>query len=88
MKKNVVCYYRYSSQLQNDGFSIEAQRRACSEFAIKNDYNIVREYIDRAFSGTNDDRPEFTQLISDSKKSETLSNISVIVPDSSPTSII
>ena len=38
MKKNVVCYYRYSSQLQNDGFSIEAQRRACSEFAIKNDY--------------------------------------------------
>ena len=70
MKKNVVCYYRYSSQLQNDGFSIEAQRRACSEFAIKNDYNIVREYIDRAFSGTNDDRPEFTQLISDSKKEE------------------
>ena len=70
MKKDVVCYYRYSSQLQNDGFSIEAQRRACFEFAKKNDYNIVREYIDRAFSGTNDDRPEFTQLISDSKKEQ------------------
>lgn len=70
MKKDVVFYFRYSSQLQNDGFSIEAQRRACSEFAMKNDYNVVREYIDRAFSGTNDDRPEFTQLISDSKKGQ------------------
>ncbi len=70
MKKNVVFYFRYSSQLQDTGFSIEAQRRACSEFAERNNYNVVREYIDRAFSGTNDDRPEFMELVSDSKKGQ------------------
>lgn len=39
-------------------------------FAKKNDYIIVNEYIDRAVTGTNDHRPAFQQMLSDSKKHE------------------
>lgn len=70
MKKNVVAYYRYSSNSQDNSYSVDAQRRFCHEFAIKNNYTIIKEYIDRAFTGTNDARPEFLQMIEDSKNKE------------------
>ena len=37
-------------------------------FASKNDFVIVKEYIDRAMTGTNDKRPAFQQMLLDSKK--------------------
>ena len=70
MKVEIVAYYRYSSNAQDTGFSVEAQRRGCHEFADKNNYIIVKEYIDRAFTGTNDARPEFLEMIEDSKRKE------------------
>ena len=55
MKKAVI-YARYSSDNQSKQ-SIEGQVRVCREFAERNGYVIVSEYIDRAKTGTNDNRP-------------------------------
>ena len=66
MNKAVI-YARYSSDSQTEQ-SIEGQMRVCKEYAEKNGYVVVGEYIDRAMTGTNDKRPAFQQMISDSKK--------------------
>lgn len=68
MNKAVI-YARYSSDRQTEQ-SIEGQMRVCKEYAEKNGYVIVSEYVDRAMTGTNDKRPAFRQVISDSKKHE------------------
>jgi len=62
---NVVIYARYSSHNQNEQ-SIEGQLTYCKQYAEKHNYNIIHEYIDRAQSGTTDDRPEFKRMIEDS----------------------
>lgn len=49
--KRAVFYGRYSSDRQTEQ-SIEGQRRVCEEFAAGENIQIVREYIDRATSGT------------------------------------
>lgn len=63
--ENAVIYARYSSDKQTEQ-SIEGQLRICTAYAEQNNLNIVHHYIDRAMSGTNDRRPEFQQMISDS----------------------
>ena len=68
MKKAVI-YARYSSDNQSEQ-SIEGQVRVCNEYAQRNDILIVNSYIDRAMTGTNDHRPEFQRMISDSSKKE------------------
>ena len=50
---NVVIYARYSSDRQTEQ-SIEGQLKECYEYARRNGYTIVGEYIDRAISGTTD----------------------------------
>ena len=65
MNKAVI-YARYSSDSQTEQ-SIEGQLRVCKEFAERNGFVIVKEYIDRAKTGTNDNRPAFQQMIFDSK---------------------
>ena len=65
--KKIVIYARYSSDRQTEQ-SIEGQLRVCHEYAERNDYVVVHEYIDRALSGTTDRRPAFLQMIEDSKK--------------------
>lgn len=67
MKTKVVIYARYSSDKQTEQ-SIEEQLRVCHEYAEKNEYMVVGEYIDRALTGTTDKRPEFLRMIEDSKK--------------------
>ena len=64
---NVVIYARFSSHNQTEQ-SIEGQRAACEEYAKRNDYTIVGEYIDRALTGTTDKRPNFQKMIDDSSK--------------------
>ncbi len=65
--KNAVIYARYSSERQNEQ-SIEGQLHCCNEFALKNDLNIIDTYIDRAISGTTDNRPAFQQMLADCSK--------------------
>jgi len=64
---NVVIYARFSSHSQNEQ-SIEGQLQVCTEFAARNGYTIVGEYIDRALSGTSDNRPQLQKMLADSNK--------------------
>ena len=64
---NVVIYARYSSYNQTEQ-SIEGQIAVCTEYAKKNNYTIVGEFIDRALTGTNDNRPQFRKMIEESNK--------------------
>ena len=64
---NVVIYARFSSHSQTEQ-SIEGQLKVCYEYAESNHYTVVGEYIDRAISGTTDNRVEFQRMISDSDK--------------------
>lgn len=67
MKETAVIYARFSSHNQTEQ-SIEGQLRECYEFAKRNNYRVIGEYIDRAISGTSDKRPDFLRMIEDSKK--------------------
>ena len=63
--KTAVIYARYSSDSQSEQ-SIEGQLRICKEYAEKNDIIIVDTYIDRAMTGTNDNRVAFQKMLKDS----------------------
>ncbi len=65
--KNAVIYARFSSHAQNEQ-SIEGQLKECYAFAERSGLRIIHEYIDRALTGTTDKRPEFLQMIEDSKR--------------------
>ncbi len=62
---NAVIYARYSSHAQNEQ-SIEGQLKECYSFAKAQGYNVIGEYIDRAQSGTNDNREEFQRMVLES----------------------
>ncbi len=62
--KTAVIYARYSSEKQTEQ-SIEGQLRVCNEFAAQNGIIIVDKYIDRATTGTNDNRAAFQKMLAD-----------------------
>lgn len=64
---NAVIYARFSSHSQTEQ-SIEGQLHVCREYADREGYTIVGEYIDRALTGRSDDRPDFQRMIADAKK--------------------
>ena len=65
--KTAVIYARYSSDRQTEQ-SIEGQVRVCNDYAERNDILIVNQYVDRATTGTNDNRDAFQQMMKDSDK--------------------
>ena len=67
--KTAVIYARYSSDNQNEQ-SIEGQLRVCQDYAERNGILILNTYIDRAMTGTNDNRPDFQKMIKDSNNKE------------------
>jgi len=60
-----VIYARCASKKQSEN-SIEGQLKACRQYAERNGYTVIGEYIDRAVSGTTDNRPQFQKMIKDS----------------------
>lgn len=64
---NAVIYARYSSHSQTEQ-SIEGQLHDCYAYADRCGYRVVGEYIDRALTGKNDDRPDFQRMIKDAEK--------------------
>ena len=58
--KTAIIYARYSSSSQTEQ-SIEGQLDVCNKYAKENDLYIVNTYIDRAMTGTNDNRPIFKE---------------------------
>ena len=65
MTKKAVIYARYSCEKQTEQ-SIEGQLRVCNEFAERNGYTVIQNYIDRAVSGKTDKREQFQQMLKDS----------------------
>src|SRR5574344_1038870 len=59
----------YSPPYRHCWFTTRATRSP-GGYAKRCDFNVVHEYIDRAISGTTDRRPEFLQMIEDSKKKQ------------------
>ncbi len=67
--KTAVIYARYSSENQTKQ-SIDGQLSVCKEYAQRNGILILDTYIDRAMTGTNDNRPDFQRMIKDSARKE------------------
>jgi len=65
--KTAIIYARYSSDRQTEQ-SIEGQVHVCEDYAQRHDIVIVGSYIDRATTGTNDNREQFQQMLKDSDK--------------------
>ena len=61
--KPAALYARVSSDRQDVDLSVSAQLRALRDFAEKNNYLVVREYVDEAESGRVADRPQFRQML-------------------------
>ena len=67
--KTAVIYARYSCDNQTEQ-SIDGQLRVCEEYAQRNNILILNTYIDRAMTGTNDNRPDFQKMLKDSSRKE------------------
>lgn len=65
--RTAVIYARYSSDRQTEQ-SIEGQLTVCNRYAEQNDITIVGQYIDRAMTGTNDNRAGFQRMLKDCTK--------------------
>ena len=73
-KKNdltpVALYARVSSDRQDVDLSVAAQLRALRDYAEKNGYLVVREFVDEAESGRIADRPQFRKMLDEAGKPE------------------
>ncbi len=61
----VAIYARYSTDTQ-DITSITGQISNCEAVAKENGWRVVEHYSDEAISGTDDSRPGYQQLFTDS----------------------
>ena len=68
-RNKAVIYARYSSHNQTEQ-SIEGQLHDAYDFAKRENLTVIGEYIDRAISGTKDDRPDFQRMIRDAEKKQ------------------
>lgn len=67
-KFKVGLYIRLSRDDGNiESDSIVSQRSLLSQYVKENNYNLVDEYVDDGFSGTNFDRPAFIRMMNDIK---------------------
>lgn len=64
---NTALYLRLSrdDELQGESGSIQTQRMMLRQYAKEHNLNVVGEYIDDGWSGTNFDRPDFQRMIDD-----------------------
>lgn len=62
-------YARVSCEKQDVDLSVSAQLKALREYAARNQYEIVREFVDEAESGKTTARPAFREMISRARRS-------------------
>ena len=72
MNYNAGIYIRLSQEDKNkkyesDSESIINQKEILKDYCLKNGFNLIDEYVDDGYSGTNFDRPGFIRLIEDIK---------------------
>lgn len=67
--KKAGLYYRLSQEDERAGesLSIENQKKILEKYAYENGFEIVDEYIDDGWSGTNFNRPGVQRLLEDAK---------------------
>lgn len=58
-------YLRLSREHSEENNSIEAQREITTNYAMKNNYRIVKEYADNGYSGILDSRPALNEMMLD-----------------------
>ncbi len=67
--KTAFAYHRYSTEMQRDSYTLEAQRSITKELAKKYECRIIQIYEDEAISGaTIEKRPSMLQLLEDLPK--------------------
>ncbi len=71
-------YARVSSERQDVDLSVAAQLRALREYAQKNNFAIVRQYVDEAESGRVADRPQFRKMIDEGSSNHAPFNIILV----------
>lgn len=69
LNRKVGNYYRLSKDDEKvgDSLSIENQRLILQKYVAEQGWELVDEYIDDGYSGTNFDRPEVQRLLEDAK---------------------
>ncbi len=66
---NAYIYTRVSTEIQVDGFSLDAQEEEIRAFAKQRNINIVGQYSDEGKSGKNaEQRPAFNQMMEDIRR--------------------
>ena len=75
MDFNVGIYIRLSQEdkdkkYESDSESVINQRQILKEYVKNNNFNLVSEYVDDGYSGTDFDRPGFQSLLKDIKNKE------------------
>ena len=73
MDFNVGIYIRLSQEdkdkkYESDSESVINQRQILKDYVKNNNFNLVNEYVDDGYSGTDFDRPGFQSLLDDIKK--------------------
>jgi site-specific DNA recombinase len=65
-EQTAVIYGRVSSEDPVQGFSLQAQLRACREWAEKNGFKVLRQYVEEGHSAFRnlDKREVFKELLS------------------------
>src|SRR5262249_38787165 len=58
-----VIYCRVSTDLQPSGTSLTSQRHQCVDFAARNGWTVVAEFIEEGVSGAAADRPALGELL-------------------------
>ena len=72
MNYNAGIYIRLSQEdkdkkYESDSESVTNQKEILRDYCLKNSFNLIDEYVDDGFSGTNFDRPGFIRMIEDIK---------------------
>src|SRR5574343_870933 len=63
-KKNGIIYCRVSSTEQVDGTSLESQQKICSDYAVRENINVLKIFIEKGESAKTADRTEFIKAVS------------------------
>lgn len=61
--KTGIIYCRVSSKDQVDGTSLGSQEKACQEYAVRNNIQVLKTYVERGESAKTADRTEFNKAL-------------------------
>ena len=63
----IYCRLSRDEDTNQESNSIQSQRLMLNEFAKRQGFQVVGEYIDDGFSGTNYDHPDFKRMMEDAE---------------------